>query len=556
MSTTSAESRQVRLGPRNLALLVISSVFILWGLGFIYRSSTVAIDGQRYFSLLDDAMISMRYAWNLTHGLGLVWNPGELVEGYSNLLMVLWMAVTTVFLDKSGAVLLVQCSGIAMMLGTGWMTMNIARLTMRRSAATYAPLIEVLAFAAPLTYYPLVFLSLMGMETGLLALLLAWATLASLMYEKDHKPRHLVVVAIALGLAYLTRNDSSILAAIIFVYIVITGWRAGRIRTRPLLAAALVYAGTIALQAIFRYLYYGSLLPNTYFLKLVGMPMQARLENGAGFLAPFLVEVAVLMVAAGVGIVWKPNGHKLYLAAFLIATLAYEMYVGGDYSNHWRLMAPVLPFWSVLLLQSLAEFAATRQGASRPKPSMARSPQVGATPGFLIAGIAALIAVSTNQRFLGEIVLPRSLSDLSRDYVNLSVAIIAVTKPEASVGVVRAGIIPYYTGRMSVDFLGKNDPYIARLPPDLSGQISWFGMYSVSGHNKYDLEYSIKDRLPTYVEGFEWGAQNLNEWARQHYVEVKYLGIRLDLLRDSPLVNWDEVKFMTRDEQRLDAAGN
>jgi len=72
--------------------LIIAGIaigFIIWAAIFIYRSSFIAIDGQRYFSLFDDAMISMRYAWNLSHGIGLVWNPGEWVEGYTNLLMVL-----------------------------------------------------------------------------------------------------------------------------------------------------------------------------------------------------------------------------------------------------------------------------------------------------------------------------------------------------------------------------------------------------------------------------------------------------------------------------------
>ena len=36
----------------------------------------------------DDAYISYRYARNLSDGLGLVWNPGEHVEGYSNFLWV------------------------------------------------------------------------------------------------------------------------------------------------------------------------------------------------------------------------------------------------------------------------------------------------------------------------------------------------------------------------------------------------------------------------------------------------------------------------------------
>lgn len=36
--------------------------------------------------LTDDAFISFRYARNLLEGHGLVFNPGEYVEGYSNFL--------------------------------------------------------------------------------------------------------------------------------------------------------------------------------------------------------------------------------------------------------------------------------------------------------------------------------------------------------------------------------------------------------------------------------------------------------------------------------------
>ena len=58
--------------------------FVAWASLFIYRSSFIGIDGKRYFCLFDDAMISMRYAWNFSHGSGLVWNPGQYVEGYTN----------------------------------------------------------------------------------------------------------------------------------------------------------------------------------------------------------------------------------------------------------------------------------------------------------------------------------------------------------------------------------------------------------------------------------------------------------------------------------------
>jgi hypothetical protein len=42
----------------------------------IYRTSFV-VEGERYFSLFDDAMISRRYASHLAGGHGLVWNPSD-----------------------------------------------------------------------------------------------------------------------------------------------------------------------------------------------------------------------------------------------------------------------------------------------------------------------------------------------------------------------------------------------------------------------------------------------------------------------------------------------
>ena len=44
----------------------------------------------------DDAYISLRYARNLVEGHGLVWNPGEAVEGYSNLAWVLVAAAAEI----------------------------------------------------------------------------------------------------------------------------------------------------------------------------------------------------------------------------------------------------------------------------------------------------------------------------------------------------------------------------------------------------------------------------------------------------------------------------
>src|SRR3990172_11426286 len=74
-------------------------LFSLVVLGYLYyayryiQASSFFIEGKPFYALFDDAMISMRYAWNLAHGNGLVWNPGERVEGFTNPLWVGFMAL-------------------------------------------------------------------------------------------------------------------------------------------------------------------------------------------------------------------------------------------------------------------------------------------------------------------------------------------------------------------------------------------------------------------------------------------------------------------------------
>ncbi len=60
---------------RVVVLVVLALVYIAWAVVFIARSSTLA-SGGRYFCLFDDAMVSLRYAWNFAHGNGNPIPPG------------------------------------------------------------------------------------------------------------------------------------------------------------------------------------------------------------------------------------------------------------------------------------------------------------------------------------------------------------------------------------------------------------------------------------------------------------------------------------------------
>ena len=112
-----------------LALLALMLPVALLG-----KSDT--LDGVRYWWLADDAMISMRYGRNLAEGLGLVWNAGERVEGYTNLLWTLFMALvhlTPLPDSKSSLVVLLANVGIDAERYTGYaFGMGIERIAMLR----------------------------------------------------------------------------------------------------------------------------------------------------------------------------------------------------------------------------------------------------------------------------------------------------------------------------------------------------------------------------------------------------------------------------------------
>src|SRR3954466_2543200 len=87
---------------------------------FVFVARTAfSFQGRTYFVLFDDSAISMQYARNFAHGHGLVWNAGEHVEGYSNLLWTLWMSlVHLVGVSERYTALALMVSAGGLLIGT------------------------------------------------------------------------------------------------------------------------------------------------------------------------------------------------------------------------------------------------------------------------------------------------------------------------------------------------------------------------------------------------------------------------------------------------------
>ena len=66
---------------------------VLLVFGFVLPAILLAVNMWRVHSFtVDDSFISFRYARNLARGLGLVYNPGEHIEGYTNFLFTVLLA--------------------------------------------------------------------------------------------------------------------------------------------------------------------------------------------------------------------------------------------------------------------------------------------------------------------------------------------------------------------------------------------------------------------------------------------------------------------------------
>jgi hypothetical protein len=128
--------------------IIISILFIIYAGMFINLNSFIAIDGQRYYTIADDALISMRYAWNLSHGNGLVWNHEEYVEGITNPLYTIACSIISIIFDKRYTILIVQLLAMVTLLAVSF---TFAKIGKRLNIN------PIFLFIVPLIYYPLFF---------------------------------------------------------------------------------------------------------------------------------------------------------------------------------------------------------------------------------------------------------------------------------------------------------------------------------------------------------------------------------------------------------------
>ncbi|NVB37001.1 hypothetical protein G6O69_04110 [Pseudenhygromyxa sp. WMMC2535] len=341
--------------PASLTVVIAALI----GLGYLVhlRAWTFACD---------DAFISFRYAQNLGEHGALVYNldPLERVEGYTNFLWVLILA--------AGAGLGLAPDRLAPLLtgAAGLASLALIALIGAQLRRHLAPLEHAKPERAPSSWRDLQPLDLLapallaavpefvvwgsgGLETSFaLALGLAaiWAWLDA----------RIELAAIFAALAGLTRPDAlSWIACFGLGWLGVAAVRRWRTRGALELAAlpwkrlavALgIFAALIGGHALFRRLYYGQWLPNTWAVKQHGALLRERW--GLGYLR-FWVDRLRLPTLVPLVVLLRPR--HLVLLAPCAAVVAYAWSVGGDFMAYGRFLLPATALLALLVGWLLAE---------------------------------------------------------------------------------------------------------------------------------------------------------------------------------------------------------
>ena len=338
-------TRPLRWGERTPPwFAILTGGAVLWGVAAAWRRAWLS----------DDAYISFRYAENLVNGLGLVFNRGERVEGYSNFLWTIWTAAGM----KLGA----GPEGWSLIWGLACYAASILILALiaRRLAggtagAAVIPVGALLAALHPAWSY----VATSGLETSLFTFL----ALLGFFVVTSKGARPAAIAGAVFALLAMTRPDGPILALPAGLYVLLAqrGTHRRWVRARAALFFGAAFAVLWVPYTLWRVSYYGSFFPNTYYAKSADL---AWWSQGARYLGLYAFKYWPLLLGIPLGVVAllargrsaapreaararADAGPGLLALAMLAAYTLYVARVGGDFMFA-RFLVPVTPFLLVL----------------------------------------------------------------------------------------------------------------------------------------------------------------------------------------------------------------
>ncbi|MCD6351268.1 MAG: hypothetical protein J7M26_04015 [Armatimonadetes bacterium] len=407
---------------------------------------------------VDDAYISFRYARNLAEGQGLVFNPGERVEGYTNFLWVLLIAAS-MKLHLASPELVAKVLGT--LAGLGLVLLGPAAVAAMTKLRGRACLLGALALAA---WPPLAYWSVSGLATSLFAFLL---TAGLVVWLKAQSRAHGAAAGALLAVATLTRPEAPLFWA---GGLAVRLLREGRRAKGQLIAFALTYLTPLVPWVLWKLAYYGQVLPNTFYIKRRGGLWPPVRPGGVMYVHDFLAAHWGLVFWALLPLLAYP---ALYLARraweFILPLLLYLVWIAkvGDWMPQYRFFVPVAALWAAMAGGALMTLwqKAHAELASQQRRRWGR----GAVAGLVFVALLHVAVFSYFHRGRGG--APVAVAEKARRLV----------RPGELIAVHDAGIIPYLTRARTIDMIGLVWPQVLQCP------VQWLD---------FPRTYQGKHRLP------------------------------------------------------------
>jgi hypothetical protein len=388
--------------------------------------------------ILDDAYISFRYARNLAGGHGLTFNPGAApVEGYTNFSLV----AVSGLLARLGIApeAFVPMAGLACAAG---LVVVVARAG-RRLAAVEAgggaidPLAGIAAASIVAITSGVALYAATGLETVAYGLLLAAAGVALV-------EGRAIAFAVLTSFAFLTRPEAALLG------VVGTGVLLGRRDRRGALSAVVVFAAIVGPYLVFKWIYFGTIVPNTLLAKQPYLAFGLR-YGVAALVPPFELDMPrgqfLLAVVAAAALGWRAacGPRRLLLALWGVFAVA-TVLEGGDWMFDHRFFVPIAAWLA------LAADARVLQAFRRRR-------------GWDVAVVAALVAYAGTQALH-----TRAMSAFYDGHGQIDDRVSALAEQLESHGVksvalLDIGVFSYAGDGLEIlDLAGLTDPVVARSP--------------------------------------------------------------------------------------------
>ena len=481
--------------------------------------------GIHFFNYVpDDTFITLRYARHVINGEGFVFNRGERLEGYTNFL---WLIII-VSCGKLGLPLILSARTLSFIFSLGTLVLagfaawrlppRVPRGSWNHSLGIMLPPMLLAASAPFLTW------SLSGTEIPLFTFLLL---LGFILARVGKNPGAVFVV---FGLLGLVRPEGLLFYALAGIMLLVRYPAKREIIVKGAAILLLFYTPYF----IWKWQYFGGMLPNTFYAKTG--PMRLLFRNGSRYLAGFFASYGYLVV---LGLIFlrkhlsQAKSVTIPLSFILVHWIAVFM-LGGDWMPHFRFLLPTLPLIMILISSGLMEAGAgiiaptaegEKTGDAEANTGM-REEKRWSNPIPIVVMMLVFLTMIPGGVNYDDFAAERTTV---RAFASLGKRLYEILPPGSSIACGSTGAIGYYTDLPIIDILGLTEAHIAR-----NGHI----VASQPGHMKTDGAYVLSKKPDLLLLGniqIHRGKRGRSEM--KHKIQESEIIMQTEFFRDYEFVN-------------------